>query len=189
VHYVTFVDASAGRHDAFTICCAHREGERVVADVVRGRAAPHDPAAVASEYAALARQYGCHRIVGDNFSGDWVVNAFRAAGVEYQRSTLTRSELYLEGLPLFARGLVSIPDKPILLRELRLLERRTARSSKDSVNHGVGGSDDYANSLFGAMNLAIGRPRFVATPEMIAEVQRYGQMRRYAQNFGRVRAW
>jgi hypothetical protein len=62
--------------------------------------------------------------------------------------------LHLEGLPLFSRGLVSIPDHPQLLRELRLLERRTARSGKDSFDHDVGGSDDFANSLFGALQLA-----------------------------------
>jgi hypothetical protein len=41
----------------------------------------------------------------------------------------------------------------VLTRELRLLERRTARSGKDSVDHGTGGSDDFANSLFGALQL------------------------------------
>jgi hypothetical protein len=69
-----------------------------------------------------------------------------------------RSELYLEGLALFARGLVNIPPISILLRELRLLERRTARSGKDSVDHGVGGSDDYANALFGALHLVAKPP-------------------------------
>jgi hypothetical protein len=34
--YVAFVDASAGRHDAFTIAIAHREDERIVVDLVRG---------------------------------------------------------------------------------------------------------------------------------------------------------
>jgi hypothetical protein len=32
-----------------------------------------------------------------------------------------------------------------LLRELRLLERRTHRSGKDSVDHGRSGHDDLAN--------------------------------------------
>jgi hypothetical protein len=129
---------------------------RIVADVIRGRRGPHDPAAVAAEYAALAKQYrGCRTITGDNYAKEWVAGAYRAAGLEYRRSPLARSDLYLEGQVLFARGLVSIPDRPQLLRELRLLERRTARSGKDSVDHGVGGSDDYANSLFGAMYVAV----------------------------------
>jgi hypothetical protein len=152
--YFAFADASAGRHDAFTLCIVHRQGEKIVADVVKGRKPPFDPANAAQEFAALAKQYGCHTITGDNFAAGWVAGAFTAAGINYRRSPLTRSKLYLEGLPQFARGVVSIPDHPQLLRELRLLERRTARSGKDSVDHGVGGSDDYANSLFGALQLA-----------------------------------
>ena len=74
------------------------------------------------------------------------------AGLDYQRSALSRSELYIEGLPLFARGLVRVPDHPMLTRELRLLERRATRSGRDSVDHGSAGSDDYANSLFGVLH-------------------------------------
>ena len=47
--YQTFVDASAGRHDAFCIGIAHREGETIVADVIRGRKPPFDPATVAGK--------------------------------------------------------------------------------------------------------------------------------------------
>lgn len=83
---------------------------------------------------------------------------YRRNGLLYalwRKSRLVRSDLYLEGAPLFSRGLISIPPEPaILLRELRLLERRTARSGRDSVDHGTGGSDDFANALFGAMHLA-----------------------------------
>ena len=73
--------------------------------------------------------------------------------MNYSRSELPKSALYLEGLPSFSRGTISIPNHPVLIRELRLLERRTARSGKDSVDHGLSGSDDYANVLFGAMYL------------------------------------
>jgi hypothetical protein len=170
LNYVAFADMSAGRHDASTICIAHSEPGHVVADVVRGRPAPHDPAAVACDFAALATEYGCRTVIGDNFAGDWVANAFRAAGVEYQRAERTRSELYLEGLPLFARGLASIPDHGQLLRELRLLERRTARSGQDRVDHGASGSDDYANSLFGAMVLANTHRSLVVTPELLGRL-------------------
>jgi hypothetical protein len=153
--YHCFTDMSGGGADASTICICHRDGERIIADVVRGRRGPHDPAAVAAEYAALAKQHRCSTITGDNYAKEWVAGAYRAAGLEYRRSPLVRSDLYLEGAVLFARGLVSIPDQAQLLRELRLLERRTARSGKDSVDHGVGGSDDHANSLFGAMYVAV----------------------------------
>jgi hypothetical protein len=156
--YQIFVDPSAGRHDAFCIGIAHREGDRIIADVIRGRKPPFDPATVAGEFAALAKEYRCTKVVGDNYSGEWVSQAFKGAGVDYTRSELPKSGLYLEGLPAFSRGAISIPNHPLLIRELRLLERRTARSGKDSVDHGPSGSDDHANVLFGAMYLLRQRP-------------------------------
>ena len=101
--YHAFTDASAGRHDAFTITIGHVEGKdeeaHWVCDVVRGSAAPFDPRSTAREYAALARAYGCSKIVGDNFAGEWVAAAFIDAGARYERSPLTKSALYLESLP------------------------------------------------------------------------------------------
>ena len=86
------------------------------------------------------------------------------AGVDYARSELPKSGLYLEGLPNFTRGTVSIPNHPLLIRELRKLERRTARSGKDSVDHGLSGSDDHANVLFGVLWLL---RQTMKTPEAI----------------------
>ena len=126
VRYEAFADASAGRHDAFTICIGHYEEDQFIADVIWGRHPPFDPAAVARDYAALAKSYRCGSITHDHFAGDWVVSAFSDAGISSRPSELPKSGLYLEGLPLFMRGLVSMPDIPKLVRELRLLERRTS---------------------------------------------------------------
>ena len=60
------------------------------------------------------------------------------------RSDIAKSRLYVESLPLFMRGAVSIPDHARLIRELRLLERRVGRSGKDVVDRGRNGSDDFA---------------------------------------------
>jgi hypothetical protein len=151
--YFAFTDMAGGGRDASTFCVCHRDGERIVADAVRGlHGNPHE---AVLEFVALAKQHRIRSVVGDAYAAEWVAGAYRAAGLEYRKSPLTRSELYLEGRVMFARGLISIPDQPQLLREMRLLERRTARSGKDSVDHGVGGSDDYANSLFGAMYVAV----------------------------------
>jgi hypothetical protein len=155
VSYSAFVDASAGRHDAFCVGIAHREGERIVADVIRGRHPPFDPASVAGEYAALAKSYRCSECTGDNYAGEWVASAFREAGIGYRRAEHPKSVLYLEGLPAFTRGLVSIPDHAGLCRELRLLERRVSRIGRDTVDHPIRGADDHANVLFGAISLVI----------------------------------
>jgi hypothetical protein len=152
IRYHAFCDMSGGRRDASTICIAHCEDGRYFADAIRGRQG--EVAAAAKEFADLAKAYRCSSVTGDNFAADWVKQAFADNDREYRRSKLVRSDLYLEGLPLFTRGLVNIPDLPQLIREMRLLERRTARSGRDTVDHGVGGTDDFANSLFGALHLA-----------------------------------
>lgn len=158
IKYSAFTDASAGRNDAFTLCIGHKDGERFIADVIRGTKPPFDANEVAKEYAKLAKTYRCHTIMGDNFAGEWVSQAFRKSGINYRKSKLNKSKLYLEGVAPFNRGTVSIPDHPQLLRELRLLERRVQRSGADAVDHPKNGSDDYANVLFGAMWLVL-QPR------------------------------
>jgi hypothetical protein len=57
---------------------------------------------------------------------------------------------------MFARGLVRLPNHPQLLKELRLLERRTHRSGKDTVDHGRSGHDDYANAACGVLRILAG---------------------------------
>jgi hypothetical protein len=153
--YSAFVDPSGGRHDAFTICIGHEEDESFVADVVRGMKAPFDPQEVVKSFAALCKEYEITEVTGDGYSDSWVETAFEDEGIAYQRSELKKSQLYLEALPLFTRGAVSIPDFQPLLRELRLLERTTHRSGKDTVDHGRNGSDDHANALCGCAVHAI----------------------------------
>jgi len=159
--YVAFADVSAGRSDATAICIAHAEGETVVVDVVRGCPAPHNPADAVAELCALAREYSCTRIMADNFSGEWAAQAVRDAGLEFHRCDLPKSGLYLEGLAKFTRSQVRLPNHSVLLRELRLLERRVSRSGRDAVDHpGHGGHDDHCNVVFGALRL-LAKPRVI----------------------------
>jgi hypothetical protein len=147
--YSAFVDPSGGRHHAFTICIGHEEGESFVADVVRGTKPPFDPQEVVKSYAALLKDYGITEVTGDGYSESWVETAFQDAGIAYERSEMKKSQLYLESLPLFTRGAISIPDHQQLLRELRLLERQTHRGGRDTIDHPKRGSDDYANAVCG----------------------------------------
>jgi hypothetical protein len=155
VTYHSFTDASAGRHDAFSIAIGHIQESRFVGDVVRATKPPFDPGTVAGEYAALAKDYRCRKITGDAYAGEWVAGAFKDAGLTYETSPLPKSGLYLEAVAWFNRGAVRIPAHPALLRELRLLERRVHRSGKDSVDHPRKGSDDLANALVGALHCAV----------------------------------
>jgi hypothetical protein len=161
VRYHCFIDASGGRHDSYTIAIGHKDSSgRFICDVLRGKEAPLDPQAITKEYAALAREYNCLQITGDAYSADWVTTSYRECNSTYGCSDKNKSELYLEGLPSFARGLCSLPPHRRLERELRLLERHVSRAGRDRVDHGRGGSDDYANSLFGCLHLAMSGSRY-----------------------------
>jgi Terminase large subunit, ATPase domain len=147
--YTAFVDPSGGRYDAFTIAIAHGEGESVIIDCVRGTKPPFDPVGVVALYAKLLQDYGVGEVTGDGYSETWVETAFQDQGIVYQRSEMKKSQLYLESLPLFTRGAISIPDHQQLLRELRLLERQTHRGGRDTIDHPKRGSDDFANAVCG----------------------------------------
>jgi hypothetical protein len=62
--------------------------------------------------------------------------------------------LYLEAVARFARQALTLPDHPLSLKELRLLERTVHRSGKDTVDHPRHGHDDYANAALGCAVLA-----------------------------------
>lgn len=153
-YYKCFVDASGGTgHDSYTCCIAHKEGDRYIVDLVRGTkfGVAFDPFSVTEAYALLCREYGVGTAIGDNYAAQWTAGAWSKTGISYVRSDLPKSQIYLEVLPLFAREMVSLPDHPRLLREMRLLERRTHRSGKDSVDHPKNGHDDHINAVAGCL--------------------------------------
>jgi hypothetical protein len=163
--YHAFVDPSGGRSDAYTMTIGHREGERFIADVVIGQPPKFNPSEVTERFAQIVRAYRCPRVTGDNYGAEWVADAWRSQGLVYERSDMPASQLYQEAVPLFTREEISIPDHPQLIRELRLLERRTSRMGKDAITHPPGGHDDFANSLAGCARIATvrGPSCFVST--------------------------
>jgi hypothetical protein len=171
VAYVCFVDSSGGTSgDSYTIAIAHKvkaqpirladgrvfkteEDDKYVLDVIRGtpRARTFDPHKVTKDYAKLCKQYNITQVVGDAYGREWVMQCWRDCGLQYVTSERTKVEIYLEALPLFTRGQVTLRPNEILLRELRLLERKTTRTGRDFVGHPPRGRDDYANAALGAL--------------------------------------
>lgn len=171
VAYVAFDDPASGSGaDAWTKAIAHRDGDRVVLDVLRAWLPPFNPSGVIAESAALSKAYGLHVTTGDRYAPGFVLEGFRAHGIAYAPSTQDRSALYLELLPLLNAGRVRLLDLPDLLRELRGLERRRGTAGRDRVDHapGAGSHDDRANAAAGALVLAAGRNATAA-----AEVTRW----------------
>ena len=61
-------------------------------------------------------------------------------------------------LPLLNSRTVALLDNECLQRQLLGLERRTARSGRDQIDHPRGARDDLANAVAGAIVLAQSAP-------------------------------
>jgi hypothetical protein len=120
--------------------------------------------------AALLDSYGLHEVHGDQYAGEWVSSAFRRHAINYKPSELSRSEIYLETLPLFSQSKIELLDLPLLRTQLLLLERRTRAGGRDSVDHPRGSHDDLANSACGALWLASARRPMRISAEVMAMV-------------------
>jgi hypothetical protein len=104
-----------------------------------------------AQCAALLRRYGVVTVTGDKYAGEWPVARFREVGVEFIQSARPKSDLYGDFLFLLNERRVELLDLPRLSAQLTGLERRTARSGKDSIDHVPGGHDDLANAVAGCL--------------------------------------
>jgi len=144
--YVAAVDPSGGSSDSMTLAIAHGEGDRGVLDFVQEWPSPFSPEQVVVDIASICRRYGITGVIGDRYGGEWPRERFRVNGFEYRVADLTRSEAYLTMLPAINSGKIKLLDNPRLIAQLCALERRTARSGKDQVDHPRNGKDDLINS-------------------------------------------
>lgn len=153
--YTAFVDPSGGSVDSFSLGIACAEGDKAVLACLYERRPPFSPAAVVEELVALLKQYRVTEVTGDRYGGEFPRELFAKRGIKYKLSEHTRSDLYLELLPLLTSGRVALLDQPRLLNQLSNLERRTTRNGKDGVDHSPGAHDDLANSAAGAIVNAV----------------------------------
>lgn len=152
--YVAFCDPSGGSSDSMTLAIAHREGDTPVLDVTREIKPPFNPEATVSEFCSMLRSYRISTVHGDRYGGEWVSSQFRAHGIYYEPSEFSKSEIFLNALPLLNSGGAALLDDDRLISQLVALERHTARSGRDSIDHPPGGHDDLANAAAGALVLA-----------------------------------
>ena len=158
VEYVGFVDPSGGSADSMTLAIAHTENGRAVLDCVRERKPPFNPADVAAEFATILNAYGVSSVGGDRYAGEWPRERFREHGISYVPAEKPKSDLYRELLPMVNSGQVELLDHPRLLAQLCGLERRTARSGRDSIDHAPNTHDDVANAVAGVLVTVARRP-------------------------------
>ena len=155
--YRAFVDPSGGSWESMTLSIVKPEGQgRVVVVAVRERRPPFGPDGVVAEFAELLLTYGIRSVVGDHYAGEWPRERFLVHGIRYEAAAKAKSDLYRDLLPLINSGRVELLDHPRLISQLCGLERRTARSGKDSIDHAPGAHDDLINAVAGAVGLVAG---------------------------------
>ena len=155
VQYHSFVDSSGGIRDSYCAAVAHAEAGVAILDCLIEIRAPFDPDSATARVADTLKAYRCHATVGDRYSAEWVVQAFKRCGVSYRHSDRDRSAIYLDALPLFTTGRAHLLDNKRLVTQLASLERKTSSLGKDKVDHGPGGFDDAANVTAGALVLSV----------------------------------
>jgi hypothetical protein len=148
--YFAFADLSGGRSDSAGLAIGHKgDNGKAIVDCVREYRAPFSPQVVVADMADVLRSYGCRVVTGDNYSAEWVSQAFVKQGVSYHRSDKPKSQLYLELLPRICSGEVELLDDEVLISQLCGLERRCRSGGKDIVDHAPGQKDDVVNSVAG----------------------------------------
>ena len=156
VSYSAFVDPSGGVSDSLTLAIGHlgRQGPsmRCACSTRRSRFGRRSILKQAvAQCAALLRRYGVATITGDKYAGEWPRARFAEHGIEFEQSARPKSDLYRDLLPLLNARRLELLDHPRLAAQLCGLERRTARSGKDSIDHVPGGHDDLANAVAGVL--------------------------------------
>jgi hypothetical protein len=149
LNYFAFSDLSGGRSDAAAIAIAHKEGRKVILDFCRLWRAPFNPHVVVGEQADELKRFGLRRVVGDNYSAEFVKGSFESCGIHYVKAELPKSKLYLELLPRLCSAEIELLDDAVLVDQIAGLERRTRSGGADIVDHPPGGRDDLANCIAG----------------------------------------
>jgi hypothetical protein len=179
VTYTAFCDPSGGVSDAMTLAIGHLGGsDMCILDAVLEVRPPFDPEVAVGTCAALLRRYNVAQLSGDKYAGEWPVARFREHGIEFIQSARPKSDLYGDLLSILNAQRVELLDNPRLSTQLCGLERRTARSGKDSIDHIPGGHDDLANAVAGVLvGLDLDRrPSLVRLEDVIPEPSAEGSL-------------
>jgi hypothetical protein len=153
--YYAFTDPSGGSKDSFALAIAHRAGDGIVVDCVREVRPPFLPEQVIAEFAPLLKSYRCLKVHGDRYGGEFPREQFQKRGIRYEVAVKTKSEFYVDFLPMLNSGSVTLPRSDRLVSQLCNLERTTARGTgRDTIDHPRDQHDDLANVVAGAAVLA-----------------------------------
>ena len=104
------------------------------------------------DFAKVLKEYRVSKVVGDRYAGAFPAEAFSKAGVTFEATEHSKSQIYKNVLPLITSGRVELLDKPRLRNQLLNLERK-ATGGRESIDHHRGAHDDVANCVCGLLVL------------------------------------
>jgi hypothetical protein len=137
-----------------TVCAqesGHREGDQVVIDALYEKAPPFSPEAAIAELCTVLNRYRIHKVVGDRFGGQFPAEQFLKRSIAYETSPKSKTDIYVDFLPILNSGAVTLPKNDRLVHQLCSLERTVTKGSgKDVIDHPRGMHDDLANVAAGA---------------------------------------
>jgi hypothetical protein len=147
-------DAATGSgEDAAALAIAFAGTPAVLACVRQWRP-PFSPARVVQEAAELCARYGIGQITIDKYAPGLVAELFRERAISCTLAARDTSAAFVELLALVNSKRITLLDDPVLLGELRRLERRPGTGGRDVVGHPPRGHDDVAAAAANALLLA-----------------------------------
>jgi hypothetical protein len=151
--YFLFIDSSGNREDSFCIAIAHKDGDKIIVDLVREWRPPFSIDGVIDEICALAKSYRIGKATGDRYAGDVIADMFRKRSLPYDPTDYNKSDLYHDLLPLLNTRAIVLPRNERLIMQIVGLERRVGSTGRNSINHAPGGHDDIVNAVAGVAKL------------------------------------
>ena len=156
--YAAFADPAGGGADEFTLSIGHVENKTTVIDCLRAQRGT--PADIVAEYADILTAYGIRKVWLDRYAGSWPSDEFARHGIEAEQAKDARTGLYIDTLAALNSDRVELPPDNRMLQQFVGLERRKARSGRETVDHPPGGHDDRANAVAGLIaHLSAGKPK------------------------------
>jgi hypothetical protein len=147
-----FDGATGSGSDAAGLAMAYRDQPAELAALRHWRP-PFSPVDVIREAAALCRTYRVSELTIDRFAPGLIAELFREHGITCRVAVRDTSGHFIELLALINSRRVRVLDNPILLSELRRLERRPG-PGRDTVSHPPSGHDDLAAATAAALVVA-----------------------------------
>ena len=113
INYVGFCDPSGGSGtDDMTLCISHYDypSQAVVVDCLRWFTPPFSPEVTTREFSETLKSYHISTVFGDRYAGSWPAEQFSKFGIKYEPSSKTKSELYVDLLPLVNSARIQLLD-------------------------------------------------------------------------------